>query len=131
MTVKSLRMSRCFPELADVMTRYRLYRGIDRRDVAEAHARALGRDGPPATYVISGATPFEPDDCEDLLWDAPKVIERRCPGLIKRMAAKGWSAPQSIDRVYACRRALSELGFSPRFGIEFCLAGDWDPLPSR
>ena len=60
MTVTSLRMSRCFPEPAEFMAWYRLHRGIDRRDVAEAHALALDRRGPPATYVISAATPFEP-----------------------------------------------------------------------
>ena len=41
MTVTTLRMSRCFPEAAELMAWYRLYRGVDRRDVAEAHALAL------------------------------------------------------------------------------------------
>ena len=131
MTVTSLRMSRCFPEAADVMAWYRLNRGIDRRDVAEAHALALSRSGPPATYVISAATPFEHGDSEELLSDAPAVIERRCPGLVERMAARGWPAPRSIDRVYDSTLAMRELGFAPRFGIESCLANDWDPPPSR
>lgn len=131
MVVTSLRMSRCFPEPADVMAWYRLYRGIDRCDVVEAHALALGRKGKPATYVISAATPFERADCEALRSAAPAVIERRCPGLIDRMAARGWEPPGSIDRVYDCSLAASELGFAPRHGIESCLAGDWDPLPLR
>ena len=131
MTVTSLRMSRCFPEPADVMSWYRLYRGIDRRDVAEAHALALARQGSPATYVISAATPFEREDCEELLSDAPGAIERRRPGLIDRMAAEGWPPPRSVDRVYGFGLAQRELGFTPRHGIESCLAGDWDPLPSR
>ena len=84
MTVTSLRMSRCFPEPADVMAWYRLHRGIDRRDVAEAHVLALGRKGPPATYVISSATPFRREDCEQLLSDAQKIVDLRCPGLIDR-----------------------------------------------
>jgi nucleoside-diphosphate-sugar epimerase len=43
--VTVLRMSRCFPEAAPLMAAYRLHRGIDVRDVAEAHAlRHLGRD---------------------------------------------------------------------------------------
>ncbi|HTK59273.1 MAG TPA: NAD(P)-dependent oxidoreductase [Sphingomicrobium sp.] len=131
MTVTSLRMSRCFPEPANLMAWYRLYRGVDRRDVAEAHALALGRKGPAATYVISAATPFLREDCEPLLADAPSVIERRCPGLIDRMAKMGWRPPSSIDRVYDCGLATSELGYSPRHGVASCLAGDWDPLPSR
>jgi nucleoside-diphosphate-sugar epimerase len=131
LTVTSLRMSRCFPEAADVMAWYRLHRGIDRRDVAEAHALALQRTGLPATYVISAATPFEREDCEELAQYAPVVIERRCPGLIDRMAGKGWQPPRSIDRVYDFSLAARELGFTSRFGIEACLAGDWDPPPSR
>jgi nucleoside-diphosphate-sugar epimerase len=131
LTVTSLRMSRCFPEAADVMAWYRLHRGIDLRDVAEAHALALQRTGLPATYVISAATPFEREDCEELAQDAPVVIERRCPGLIDRMAGKGWQPPRSIDRVYDSSLAARELGFTSRFGIEACLAGDWDPPPSR
>lgn len=131
MTVTSLRMSRCFPEPPDLMARYRLHRGIDRRDVAEAHALALGRTGPPATYVISAATPFRRDHCQELLSDAPQVIERCFPGLAARMLAKGWEPPRSIDRVYDCGLATRDLTFVPRYGIESCLDGDWDPLPSR
>jgi nucleoside-diphosphate-sugar epimerase len=130
MTVTSLRMSRCFPEPAGDMAWYRLHRGIDRRDVAEAHALALERVGQPATYVISAATPFQREDCEQLANNASDVIERRCPGLIERMEAKSWAAPESIDRVYDADLAAKELGFRPRFGIESCLAADWDPAPS-
>jgi nucleoside-diphosphate-sugar epimerase len=131
LTCTSLRMSRCFPEPAELMAAYRLHRGIDRRDVAEAHALALDRKGPPATYVISAATPFHREDAEELLHSAPTAIERRCPGQIDRMAVKGWTPPRSIDRVYDASLAEHELGFRPRFGIEACLSGDWDPPPSR
>lgn len=131
MTVTSLRMSRCFPEPADVMAWYRLHRGIDRRDVAEAHAAALAREGPPATFIVGASTPFQRDDCEQLLIDARAVIERRCPGLIERMAARGWNAPRSIDRVYDSGRAARDMGFAPCYGVDSCIAGDWDPLPSR
>lgn len=128
--VTTLRMSRCFPEAAGVMAWYRLHRGIDRRDVAEAHVLAVGRQGPPATYIISAATPFHREDCTELLSDARSVIERRCPGLIDRMAVKGWDPPPSIDRIYDAGLAARELGFTPGFGIESCLATDWDPNPS-
>jgi len=131
MSCTSLRMSRCFPEPAEQMAAYRLHRAIDRRDVAGAHALALVREGPPATYVISAATPFQREDAGELLRDAPSVIEHRCPGLIERMAARGWSPPASIGRVYDASLAARELGFHPHFGIDAGLAGDWDPLPSR
>ena len=113
------------------MAWYRLHRGIDRRDVAEAHALAIRRKGPAAAYVISSTTPFRREDCQALMIDPSEVVERRCPGLIGRMAAKGWPAPAPIDRVYDSSLAAKELGFTPRHGIESCLAGDWDPLPSR
>lgn len=131
MIVTSLRISRCFPEPADVMAWYRLHRGIDRRDVAEAHALALRRSGPAATYVISSATPFRREDVEVLARDARVAIDLRCPGLIERMTAKGWAPPKSIDRVYDSGLAKRELRFEPRHSIESCLCGDWDPGPSH
>jgi UDP-glucose 4-epimerase len=131
LNVTSLRMSRCFPEAADVMAWYRLYRGVDRRDVAEAHSLALTRKGPPSTYIISAATPFHREDCEDLLQDPRSVIEHRCPGLVEQMVARGWQPPRSIDRVYDSGRAITDLGLKPAFGIESCLANDWDPFPTR
>ena len=129
LVVTSLRMSRCFPEPAETMAGYRLHRGVDRRDVAQAHALGLQRAGPPACFVVSAATPFEQEDAGELLTDAPAVISRRCPGLIERMAAKGWSAPHSIGRVYDCRLSVDQLGYSPRYGMDACLAGDCDPAP--
>lgn len=131
LTCTSLRMSRCFPEPAEQMAAYRLHRGIDRRDVADAHALALDRSGPPASYVISAASPFHREDAVMLARDAPSVIELRCLGLVDRLARKGWRPPPSIDRVYDCGLATRELGFRPRFGINACLAGDWDPFPSQ
>jgi nucleoside-diphosphate-sugar epimerase len=130
MTVTSLRMSRCFPEPTETMAWYRLHRGIDRRDVAEAHALALDRKGAAATYVISAASPFRREDRHELRAEATAVIERRSPGLIERMAARGWAPPGSIDRVYDCSLAQIELGFRPRYGVEDCLLDDWDPAPS-
>jgi len=112
------------------MAWYRLYRGVDRRDVAEAHAAALVREGVPAIYIVSAATPFQREDSDELFRNAPSVIERRCPGLIERMAAKGWHPPQSIDRVYDGGSARRDLGNEPAFGVESCLANDWDPFPS-
>ena len=131
MTMTSLRMSRCFPEPADVMAWYRLYRGVDRRDVAEAHALALTRNGPRYTYIIGAKSPFLPEDCAELLSDAPTVIRKRCPGLIEAAWAKGWHPPRSIERVYDCSSAVRDLGYSPRYGIEHCLAADWDPSPAK
>ncbi|WP_395703317.1 NAD-dependent epimerase/dehydratase family protein [Aquabacterium sp.] len=120
--VSVLRMSRCFPEPAPLMALYRLHRGIDARDVAEAHARALHK--PPATSrlcVVSAATPFEPEDAEGLMRDAPAVLRQRAPALVQTFAARGWPLPAAIDRVYVPRRAEAELGWRSRHGFEAVL----------
>lgn len=120
--VSVLRMSRCFPEAAPRMALYRLHRGIDARDVAEAHAQALLR--PPGTSrlcVVSGATPFAPEDVAPLMHDAPAVLRQRAPALVQAFAARGWPLPGSIDRVYVPHRAEAELGWRARHGFEAVL----------
>lgn len=115
--VTALRMSRCFPEPAPLMAAYRLHRGVDARDVGDAHALALRRDTPGLQrYIVSGAPPFEEDDVEELLRDAPAVLRRRAPALVADFAARGWPLPRSIDRVYAPFAAMQSLGWQPRYG---------------
>jgi nucleoside-diphosphate-sugar epimerase len=92
-----IRMSRCFPEPADVMAVYRLHRGIDARDVAAAHVLGLAREG---TFVISGTTPFQRGDVDALAHAAPAVIRERAPELARVFEALGWPLPAAIDRVY-------------------------------
>jgi len=118
LAVTVLRMSRCFPEPAPLMAAYRLHRGVDARDVAEAHALAL-LQAPPGLrrFLVSGAMPFGPDDLRDLLHDAPAVLARRAPALVEAFARRGWPLPTSIDRVYAPARAMQQLGWQPRFGF--------------
>lgn len=117
--VTVLRMSRCFPEPAPRMAVFRLHRGIDARDVADAHARALG-DATPGyrQYVISGATPFLREDAEQLFRDAAEVLRNRAPRLVAAFARRGWNLPDSIDRVCDPGLAIKELGWRPRFGFE-------------
>jgi len=112
-----LRMARCFPEPAPQMAVARLHRGIDARDVAEAHARALATARPGhRCYLLSGATPFQPGDMARLQADAPAVLRQRAPALVAAFAARGWPLPASIDRVYAPARAIAGLGWQPRYG---------------
>ena len=122
-----LRMSRCFPEPLPDMALYRLYRGIDRRDVAEAHAIALV--GAPGTYLISAETPFEPEDREILMHDAARVIRRRAPDVAAEFDRRFWPLPRAIGRIYSPARAVPELGFSMGYGAASVLAGDCDPVP--
>jgi UDP-glucose 4-epimerase len=118
-----LRMSRCFPESASWMAACRLHRGVDARDVAEAHALAL-ESGQPGVrrYVISGATPFRREDARALMSHAPLVIARREPALAAAFARRGWELPAAIDRVYDPALARRELGWTPRYGFEEVLA---------
>ena len=120
--IRILRMSRCFPEPADLMALYRLHRGIDARDVAAAHAAALTHPGDPHhTWVISGATPFLPSDLPTLASDAPAVLRARAPELVAAYRARGWQLPPSIDRVYVAARAMRDLEWQPRHGFESVL----------
>lgn len=121
--VRILRMARCFPEPADRMAVYRLHRGIDARDVASAHCLALGNGGASFQRHVVAATPaFRPEDCDELAVNAPAVIERRAPELARSFAARGWTLPGRIDRIYASRTAGAELGFEARHGYGAVLA---------
>lgn len=126
-----LRMSRCFPEPEPAMAAYRLFRGIDRRDVARAHEAALSAPGKPSeTYLISAATPFLREDCAGLLEDAASVIRARAPAVAQAFARRGWRLPASIDRVYSPAKAALGLGFRSRFGAAAIFDGDCDPPPA-
>lgn len=117
--VTALRMSRCFPEAAPLMAAYRLHRGIDVRDVAEAHALALNRETPGfRVFNVSAPSPFVTDDLEDLLHDAPSVLRRRAPELVAAFAARNWPLPRAIDRIYSAQAAMAALGWQPRFGFD-------------
>jgi len=118
LTCVSLRMSRCFPEPDDIVAGYRLHRGVDARDVAEAHLRALeapiqGYD----VFNVSMESVFRPEDCGVLLVDAPTVIRSRLPWAEEEFLRRGWSLPGSIDRVYVTEKATRVLGFQPRYGL--------------
>jgi nucleoside-diphosphate-sugar epimerase len=117
--VRILRVSRCFPEPADVMAAYRIHRGIDARDVAEAHRLALHNVGETIeTYIISGVTPFQPEDIEGLWKNAPRVLACRAPDLVEEFHRRGWSLPHSIDRVYDSSLAQKRLEWRPQFGYQ-------------
>ncbi|MCJ8521792.1 nucleoside-diphosphate-sugar epimerase [Pseudorhizobium tarimense] len=123
LTVRVLRMSRSFPEPGDLMAAYRLHRGIDVRDVADAHLLALMNEGQCfERYIISAATPFDPHDCEHLSTDAPSVISLKSPALVAAFDQRSLRLPTSIDRVYSSTLAQVKLGWRPRFDFEEVLA---------
>lgn len=123
LTIRVLRMSRCFPEPAPIMAVYRLHRAIDARDVAKAHELALLHEGKPyEMFVISGVTPFTKEDLTALKHDAPSVLRDRCPALVTEYDYRGWALPSSIDRVYDSQKAQAALNWIPGYGFEAVLA---------
>lgn len=120
--VTVLQMSRCFPESADVMAVYRLNRGVDARDVAAAHSRAIdkGLKGF-RRLIISGATPFKKDSCHELFHDAASTIREFAPKLASEFDSRGWALPSRIDRIYDSSSAQKELDWYPKHGYESVL----------
>ncbi|PDQ17550.1 NAD-dependent epimerase/dehydratase [Mesorhizobium sanjuanii] len=119
-----LRTARFFPEADDMAPAIEqsdantkanelLFRRLTVEDAAEAHVAALekapqlGFD----IFIVSAATPFQPDDCGALIADAPTVVARAFPDYPALYARKGWTMFASIDRVYDATRARERLGF--------------------
>lgn len=114
-----LRTARFFPESPRLLAIYRLSRGIDVRDAASAHLLAVENQTlNVGTFIVSARSPFVETDVPDLLGDAPRVIRRIYPWAEAAFAARGWSLPATIDRVYAIVKAESEMGFSPIHNFE-------------
>ena len=111
----SLRMSRCFPEAENLMAIYRLYRGVDIGDVADAHVLALTStiDGF-EVFNISAAAVFRQSECGQLFTAAADVIERHYRGATEAFLRRGWTFPPRIDRVYVIEKAQRLLGYRPR-----------------
>ncbi|HEX8031015.1 MAG TPA: hypothetical protein VF491_21245, partial [Vicinamibacterales bacterium] len=64
-----------------------------------------------ATYIVSAPTPFSRDDVVELKHDARAVIARLFPDAADLFAARGWSLPARIGRVYDAAAIERELGF--------------------
>ncbi|MBK6498820.1 MAG: NAD(P)-dependent oxidoreductase, partial [Saprospiraceae bacterium] len=113
---------------------YRLHRGIDYRDVAEAHilAAQLKKDKHFDIYIISGNTPFLKSDCRMLFENPEVVIRERQPRLAQQFDKRGWIS-QSIDRVYDSSYVQQKLNWSPRRDafdvIKQFDNGDFETLP--
>ncbi|MCP2251963.1 Nucleoside-diphosphate-sugar epimerase [Prauserella aidingensis] len=126
-----LRTSRFFPEGDDrddvrhafddtnLKVNEYAYRRVDLEDVVDAHLLAahrapeLGFD----RFVISATTPFTRADAAELATDAPAVFARVLPDLAARYEEWGWRMLPALDRVYSNERALTTLGWRPRYDI--------------
>lgn len=117
-----LQMSRCFPEPVDVMSIYRLTRGVDARDVANAHSCAIEkRLNGFRRFIISGKTPFDHSCCQRLYQEAHELIKEYCPDIAVEFAQRGWALPQSLDRIYDSSAAQRELNWHPLYGFDAVL----------
>ncbi len=115
----SLRMSRCFPEADELMAIYRLYRGVDIRDVADAHWLALRANLDQfEVFNISAAPAFSESECGALFTAADDVIDRHYPWARHAFVHRGWQLPRRIDRVYVIEKAQRILGYRPRHNFE-------------
>lgn len=125
-----LRTSRFFPEEDDMAhaiaqsgpnakVNELLFRRLTVEDAAEAHAAALDRAPSLGfdTFIVSAPTPFSPEDCAELIADAPSVVARYFPHYRDLYARLGWTMFDSIDRVYAADHAARRLGFTCRTGF--------------
>ncbi|MEI9401326.1 NAD(P)-dependent oxidoreductase [Mesorhizobium argentiipisi] len=130
-----LRTARFFPEADDMAHAIEqsdantkanelLFRRLTVEDAAEAHVAALqkapglGFD----VFIISAPTPFRPQDCAELIADAPAVVARYFPEYPRLFAKQDWTMFPSIDRVYDPSRARERLGFVCRTSFADVLA---------
>ena len=122
-----LRTSRFFPEDDDqadhiaeggVNTKANelLFRRATLDDMVEAHLLALDRAPELGfeRFLVSAPSPFTPDDCPELMRDAPSVVARHHPRYRELYARRGWTMFPRIDRVYVTHKAQRLLGFQAR-----------------
>jgi nucleoside-diphosphate-sugar epimerase len=124
-----LRTSRFFPEDDDnraTRDRYEndnlkvnefLHRRADLEDVVTAHLAAITK-APELRFdrfIVSATTPFTTHDLSELRTRAPSVMRRYCPDYEAEYVKRGWTAPDSVDRVYVNQRARMLLAWQPRY----------------
>jgi UDP-glucose 4-epimerase len=118
-----LRVARFFPEPPNHMAIYRLYKGVDLRDVVTAHGLALQAASPGCqVFNIAARSPFTAGETAELLHDPQRVILRHVPAAGERFAKLGWQFPSRIDRVYVIEKAERALGYRPAFNLMEYLA---------
>ena len=114
-----LRVSRFWNEPIKDRLFYRMYRGLDVRDVAVAHQLAIEQNFEQFDiFNISAQSIFTQADLVDLKHDARKLLAERIPELVAYYAQMNWELPSSIDRVYVIDKAKALLDYKPKFNIE-------------
>jgi nucleoside-diphosphate-sugar epimerase len=128
-----LRTARFFPEDDDthdllhgenMKANEFLHRRLTVEDCALAHLAALEK-APEigyGLYIVSAPPPFERADAARLKTDAPAVIGRYFPDAARLYAARGWTLPATIGRVYDAAAIERDLGFRCRTDFAAVLA---------
>jgi len=117
-----LRVSRFWNEPLPNKVFYRMYRGVDVRDVVYAHELALKTDlGSFQIFNISAQSPFTPNDLKSLRLDMLHVLQEKAPSLLKTFKKRDWQLPSFIDRIYVIEKAQRLLGYQPRYNIQHLL----------
>lgn len=113
-----LRTGRFYPQPPDLLALYRLYRGVDVRDVARAHVLAVtNQDINFDVFNIAARSPFQESDLSELLHNAPSVLQYRVPEAVQFFEQRGWPLSASIDRVYVIEKAIQQLGYQPVYNF--------------
>lgn len=116
-----LRVSRFMDEPRNEIANYRLYRGLDERDGADAHWLALNKQFKTfEVFNISNDTPFKRTDLRNLKKNPKKVMLKYYPMSEDIYKGNKWKFPKSIDRVYSIDKAKRILKYNPKNNfIEF------------
>jgi nucleoside-diphosphate-sugar epimerase len=137
-----LRTARFFPEEDDthdtlagenMKANEFLHRRLTVEDCALAHLAALERAQAIGfgLYIVSAPTPFDRADSALLRTDAPAAIAHYFPDAAMLYAARGWTLPATIGRVYDAAAIERDLGFRCRTDFAAVLAAlrERRPLP--
>jgi UDP-glucose 4-epimerase len=130
-----LRTSRFFPEEDDdaqmreqfstdnMQANEMLYRRVDIEDAVDAHLLALKKAAAIGfgRYIISATTPFRREDAAALIANAPAVVQRLFPDVLRLFGRRGWHLLPHIDRVYVNARARLELDWQPKYDFNHVL----------
>ncbi|WP_164110170.1 MULTISPECIES: NAD-dependent epimerase/dehydratase family protein [Sphingobacterium] len=117
-----LRVARFLPEDENLTINHRLYRGLDERDGAHAIQLALIHNFKEfEIFNISSGSPFNAEDLHELKFHPLEVILKYYPEARGIYKSKGWTFPNSIDRVYRCDKARNAFGYIPKYTFEFLL----------
>lgn len=118
MDVICLRVSRFWEEPLKDRVFYRMYRGLDVRDVAAAHLAALEvKDLGFESFIISGQPLFSQEDLHQIRTDVHPILKERIPELLRLFDQKGWVLPRQVDRIYVSEKARDMLGFQTQYNI--------------